>query len=267
MEISRITYDDLTELGKLQPEGWQDIVPEFSFYLRRDYCIAMKAVIEQNLVGVGALIVFGHTAWLAHIIVAQHFRNRGFGYQITERLIEDGKKRSVKTFLLIATELGFPVYQKVGFSPVTEYPFFTRDVPWKDTSLSQDIISCHDQYEAEIFRLDREITGEDRSSLLGGYLANTILCRKDDEVSGFYMPDLGEGLILAKHPEAGMELMKVKYATVEKAVLPSENRTGIEYLLQNGFTSSGIKGTRMILGGKIAWKPDQVYSRIGGNYG
>ena len=81
------------------------------------------------------------------------------------------------------------------------------------------------------------------------------------------MPDLGEGLILASDTSAGLELMKIKYSKVDKAVLPGENHFGTNFLGENGFTLSDTKGTRMILGQEINWKPEHIYSRIGGNFG
>ena len=81
------------------------------------------------------------------------------------------------------------------------------------------------------------------------------------------MPDLGEGLINAETDSAGLELMKVKYSQIDKSVLPSDNVVGIEYLKKNGFVETDTKGTRMILGNDIDWKPEKIFSRIGGNYG
>ncbi len=57
-----------------------------------------------------------------------------------------------------------------------------------------------------------------------------------------------EGLILADTIEDGIELMKVKYSKIDKAVISSENTAGIEFLKQNGFVEIQTKGTRMILG-------------------
>ncbi len=61
--------------------------------------------------------------------------------------------------------------------------------------------------------------------------------------------------------------MNLKYSTSDKAVLPSENIAGIEFLKQNGFVENTTKGTRMIMGKELEWKPNNVYSRISGNFG
>ena len=89
----------------------------------------------------------------------------------------------------------------------------------------------------------------------------------EDKVMGYYIPDLKEGMIVADTKEAGIALMKIKYSTTDKAVLPSDNLTGMNFLQQNGFMETERKGVRMILGKDIHWKPSAIYSRIGGNLG
>jgi len=42
---------------------------------------------------------------------------------------------------------------------------------------------------------------------------------------------------------------------------------GIEFFRQNGFIEDSIKGTRMVPGKELNWKPKNIYSRIGGNSG
>ena len=267
MKLGPITYNDLAEIRKLQPEGWTDIVPEFENYINNDFCFPIKASFDNRIAGVGSLIVFGSTAWLAHIIVDQEYRNRGIGFQITEKLLKEGHDKSVKTWLLIATELGLPVYKKLGFSIVTEYQFFMRVNPWRGFQLSSNIFPYENNLESRIYEIDEKISGENRKSLMGDYLENTLVYSINNSVTGFYMPGLGEGTILSNTKEAGIELMKIKYSKVDKAVLPLENHIGTEFLIENGFTLSDTKGTRMILGNEIHWKPGQIFSRIGGNYG
>lgn len=267
MNYCMLTYNDLNEIRKLQPEGWPDIVPEFEFYVRKEFCFPIKAISDNKIVGVGTLIVFNNTAWLAHIIVDKNHRNSGIGFQITEKLINDGNNKSVKSFLLIATELGLPVYKKAGFRIISEYEYFNRNKHCRDFLLSPNILPYEGSLDSGIYELDKRISGENRKSLIVDYLTNTLVYIRNGSVLGFYMPDLGEGLILASTTDAGLELMKIKYSKVNKAVLPGENHIGTNFLKQNGFTPSDTKGTRMILGQEIDWNPKQIFSRIGGNFG
>jgi hypothetical protein len=267
IQFGEIANSDLNEIRKLQPEGWTDIVPEYELYVRKKFCFPIKAMLDNEMVGIGTLIVFESTAWLAHIIVDINHRNSGIGFQITEKLINDGTDKSAETFLLIATELGFPVYKKFGFSAVSAYSFLKREKPWRDSLLSPNIFPYENSFESKIYELDEKISAENRRALLTDFLKNALIYIKDNSLQGFYLPHLGEGLILASTTEAGLELMKIKYSKVDKAVLPGQNHAGTDFLKQNGFTLSDAKGTRMILGKEMEWKPTEIFSRIGGNYG
>jgi GNAT superfamily N-acetyltransferase len=267
MKIQAITNKDISGLTNLQPEDWPDIIPEFDYYLKKDFCNPIKAISDNEIVGIGVSIIFKRTCWLAHIIVHESYRNKGIGSQITEKLLYDNRCNSVDSYLLIATELGFPVYKKAGFRIVAEYKYLMRYKSWGDLQISPAIIPYDDRFHSTIMELDNNITGEDRSPLLTDYLQNTLVYMENNSIYGFYMPELGEGLILSDTTKAGLELMKKKYSSVDKAVLPSDNQSGIDFLLQSGFEVVNTRGIRMIKGDDINWNPQKVFSRIGGNYG
>lgn len=80
------------------------------------------------------------------------------------------------------------------------------------------------------------------------------------------MPTLGEGLILAKNRNAGLELMKLRAATSKKFCIPIENTDGLEILKDFGCPEIRT-ASRMIYGKKISWDGSKIYNRIGGNLG
>ena len=118
-----------------------------------------------------------------------------------------------------------------------------------------------------IYQMDRDVSGENRADLLKEYLNNSYVYLDNDRIMGFYLPNLREGLIVADNKNAGRELLKFKLPTHDKIVLPSDNMAGIEFLKQNGYVETNVKGTRMILGKNIDWQPKKIFSRIGGNFG
>lgn len=267
MQFDKVTYSDLDEIKGLQPDGWPDITNEFRLYLKNDFCYPIKASIAGKIVGLGNSMIFMNTAWIAHIIVSTEYRNRGIGFQIVDKLLTDIKRKSVESVLLIATELGEPVYKKAGFRLVSDYLFLIRGDDWNETFISENIVPYTNVYYNEIINLDKFISGEIREPLIRSYLKNSLIYLDSNSLRGFYLPDLGDGLIFADNPAVGIELMKVKYSRVDTAVIPSENKVGIDFLKQNGFKVSETKGRRMILGKDISWKPEYYFSRIGGNYG
>ena len=268
IQFETITYNDLPELRTLQPEGWADIIPDIEFYLEQPFCNPVKASVDGRIAGIGTAIIFDHTAWIAHIIVGTAYRNKGIGGQVVNHLLETLRNDSIATCSLIATELGKPVYVKAGYNTVCKYLFFERAEPWIDIPVSGNVVAFKEKYRSRIYELDKKISGENREKLLAGLLESSIVyADNNDYVLGYYLPALKEGLIFAETNEAGLELMKLKYSTVDKAILPSGNVIACEFLTQHGFVQTSAKGTRMILGKGLDWKPEMVYSRIGGNLG
>ena len=267
MRFEPITHNDLKEINSLRPVDWGDIHPSFEFYVNSPFCYPIKTVMDGRIAGTGALIVFEHTCWLAHIIVDKEFRRRGLGRAITLELLKMAGKWSISTCLLIASEMGKPVYEKVGFTAITEYYFLDKEGSWRSDAKSENVIPFREEHRPAIYALDKQITGEDRERLLNGYLKNTLVYVENNKLLGYYMPGLKQGPIYAETNKAGVMLMKVKYPEAGTAVLPSDNVFALEFLQQNGFVITEKKGTRMFLGKEISWEPRKFYARIGGNLG
>ena len=77
------------------------------------------------IVGTAAAAGFGATGWLGGIAVAPSARGRGLGGALTRAALEALGKRS--TILLLASPLGRPIYERLGFVPDGEYRVFMSD--------------------------------------------------------------------------------------------------------------------------------------------
>jgi GNAT superfamily N-acetyltransferase len=265
IRVDPLMLKDLERVTVLQPEGWGDILPSIQYYCASDFCYPLKATIDDALVGIGTAIVYGQTAWLAHIIVHKDFRNKGIGTLVTRSLVDLVNKTSCKTILLIATTLGEPVYLKLGFQVEAQYIFLDHGtLPGVDKIYN--IVPFGSQYKGAIFKMDYNISGEDRKKILREHLGKIRLCVEGGELKGFYAPTLGEGLIVANDRDAGFELMKLKFSDNKNFCIPENNEDGIDYLRRHGFKEYR-KASRMILGKKIVWDAKRLYSRIGGNLG
>lgn len=89
MTVTAVSQNDLSEISALQPAGWSDIRSVFTFYVDSAFCRPIKVTRATGIVGVGAGIEFGATAWIAHVIVDPRFRRRGIGTMIVEELISN----------------------------------------------------------------------------------------------------------------------------------------------------------------------------------
>lgn len=264
VRIEPLTAADLKEIAFLQPEGWGDILPSIQDYCILDFCFPLKATIGNTIVGIGTAIFHRSTAWLGHIIVHKDYRNFGIGTTITRSLIELVQKTPCKTILLIATALGEPVYKKLGFDIQTHYVFFENGfIPAEG---SDHIKPFEQKYVGSLLALDHSISGENRIELLQNHFTHARLHIENNSLVGFYLPTLGEGLIIASTADAGLALMKNRYADHKKICLPVDNRDGINFLLEHGFTELR-RASRMVLGENFLWQASKMFSRIGGNLG
>lgn len=267
MDIYPLTLQDLPFTRHLQPEGWGDITINLMEYCLQSFCKPIKVVDRNNIVGVGALILHESSAWLGHIIVDESYRGQGIGYKIVKYLVEIAIKNGSSSINLIATDLGVPVYKKVGFRKVGSYQFLRREHEWLQQSLPNQLKSATTAFYEQILKLDQEISGESRRELIQGHLKQAVIFEKEGLVEGYYFPQLGQGPIYAKTRRAGLGLMALKYSTIDTAVLPGNNTVGIQFLVKNGFEAQDITAIRMTYGEEIIWCSDQIFSRIGGNYG
>jgi GNAT superfamily N-acetyltransferase len=265
MIIMPFEESDTDSLNALQPPDWQDITPHFQFYIRTRYCHPLKMLMDGKIVGVGAAIYHKDTAWLAHIIVHPAYRGKGIGTSITQALVNMSRSAGFNTILLIASAMGAPVYRKLGFTIVDEYLFFKGGQIPEVLNSSEHLIPFDTAYADQLVDLDRMASGEDRSALLELHLNEATLYFSENTLMGFCLPDLGEGLIVASCPEAGLALLN-SIKVNERIVVPAENHDVIDFLIQNRFTQYQT-GTRMCLGNEINWHPEMIYSRIGGNLG
>jgi ribosomal protein S18 acetylase RimI-like enzyme len=261
-----VINSDVQGLTALQPDGWLDIRPPFEYYLKTPFCHPVKVVIQNKIAGIGTGISFGATGWLAHIIVSPEFRRQGIGSSIVDYLCQGLKGAGCETISLIATDLGYPVYTKLGFIVQDEYLVLKRAELLPQASPSLNIVQLTGTEADDVLALDKNISGEDRGKVLAGKLDTYYVYKENQETIGYYLPALGEGLIAAETAAAGIELMKVRCAAAKQSCVPVKNKEGIAFLKNNGYKEMR-RARRMIWGKEFPWQSHKVYNWIAGNFG
>jgi N-acetylglutamate synthase-like GNAT family acetyltransferase len=258
--------EDISGIIDLQPNGWEELIPIFDFYTNSAFCFPLKAIIDNKIIGIGTTIIHDDIAWLAHIIVHPDYRNKGIGKLITQTLVDSLDMKKCQTIYLIATDLGTPVYKKLGFETETNYLFF-KDLKNKSSWVPSDNISLYtDDLKVQIAKIDQKISGERRMFHLEAHLRNSYVFKKYNIVEGYYLPSFGEGLIIANTSSSGIELLKFHLLKNEKAAFPSDNLIASEFMDQNNYKAYK-KVKRMRLGKKRTVLLSNIYNRIGGSLG
>jgi ribosomal protein S18 acetylase RimI-like enzyme len=267
-KLVRINLNHQRDLKELTPPDWNsDISLFYKTYGNEKYLYAIGFESENQLIACGFAIINDNIAWLGNIVVDDNFRNLGLGTKITSLLIEHCKSLNCSTILLIATKLGEPVYRKLGFLTESEYIFF-RGTNNPSTKDEENIRKINDTDYENIFQLDFDICRENRKPLLKKFLNSGILHKNsENQVDGFFLPDFGNGFIAARNEAAGISLLQLKHIGVEATtVVPSRNEAAVRYLIENNFREV-LTAPRMILGEKIMWKQECIFSRAAGYCG
>ncbi|OHD79933.1 MAG: hypothetical protein A2355_13310, partial [Spirochaetes bacterium RIFOXYB1_FULL_32_8] len=173
-------------------------------------------------------------------------------------------KCGCKTITLTATDQGYPVYKKIGFIDQSLYYILSRTKDIQNTvEKSSNIFKINNSHYDGIEKIDKITSGEHRMELIKPVLENGFVYIKKGEVDGFYLPDLGDGGVIAQSEEAGIALLNERIKNENKIFLPEENKIAYNYLIKNGYQE--IKRIhRMILGQEFVYNPQHCYSRIGG---
>ncbi|MFC0213271.1 GNAT family N-acetyltransferase [Paenibacillus chartarius] len=281
--IRPLQPSDLVHLGDLQPPDWGPIGPIFRSFLSRPHCSALALDdLSGRLLGVANGSRFGSAGWVGPIIVAPAARGRGFGTALTQAVLDELTAAGCVSIALLATELGAPIYRRLGFMEAGSYSFMARSqIAAEEASVPDPAkatpAGCTVRLEplqpsdsGTVLALDRIANGFDRSLVyegvqLAGWAARDMHTGK---LRGYYAQHAGEGPVIAVDEEAGIALLKMKLANgnVDRAVLPAGNEPGVQFLLTEGWE---IKRTalRMTLGPPLKWRPQFIYHRISGFWG
>jgi GNAT superfamily N-acetyltransferase len=265
--ISPFDTSFLNQLEKLPPKEWQ--TDAYELFLRNEWqpwFFPYQAVSDNQLIGFGMVFHFEEFAWLGWILAHPEFRRKGVGTAITQQLLDKATALGAKGFLLTATEMGKPIYEKLGFKATSFYRFFKCPefyIPHYDHAKIRHATSGDLE---KILQLDFSATGEKRKKLIESQLHDCIVTGLTD-LNGFYMPNLGAGFMVASDKKSGIEMLNYRLTNDKRTVVvPDENTEAITYLLKNGFTE-GFKIPRMVLGIEPKWNPEMIFCRGAGYCG
>ena len=259
--IRALRKAEIPGLNSLPPLDWQfDYEAFLADYINEDFFHAFVLIQDEIIIGTGNVFVKEEIGWLANIIIMESFRSQGLGFQMTKHMVDFLKDLNCETQLLIATELGEPVYQKAGFKKISEYKCFNSDTPI-DFTITTSIRPLKNIDLEDVYNLDQEANAENRAHLIGKYYTTGLgYFNNENVLLGFYLPDFERGLVIAKESKAGIELLKLKHARIGmRTLLPIENKDGINFLENSGL-KKGTSCVRMALGKENKWKPNYIYS-------
>jgi len=268
IEITSFETRYLDQLDRLPPENWQSSTYDLFMHNEwQPWFHSFQVVVEkQNLIGFGMIFHFDDVAWLGWILVHHNYRKQGIGTQMSQFLVEKSKSLGATKILLTATELGAPIYEKLGFKYSGNYLFFSLPQNLKNFYESSKIRKAKKTDINDIVQLDQMATAEKRQILLENYIDSTFVFG-NPSIEGFYIENLGSGWIVANNADAGAQLAAYRNKKQHKLVIvPDGNIAYVKDLREVGYVEK-FKVPRMVLGSEPNWKPDMIYNRGAGYCG
>ncbi|MBN1893983.1 GNAT family N-acetyltransferase [bacterium] len=265
--IRPLSRENIPLLRGFPPDSWHfDICGFMNTHFGEPYFYPVVAVSGYRIVGTANGILSGDAGWLGNIIVLPEFRGRGIGTALTEHLVGYFHSKKCRTQLLVATDMGEPVYRKFGFRRTLTYRFF------KGCTLEGPADARIREMETRDFpaviELDRRISAEDRAVLIGKFFPGArVFEEQSGHICGFFLPAFGAGLVIAEDPEAGVALLAHKHSIPDRiTVVPESNSAALDFMIRNGFEEV-LGAPRMVLGPERQWKPECVFCRAAGYCG
>ena len=211
--------------------------------------------------GAVCCVSFGATGWIGGLGVAPEARRHGVGRALTEAAVARLHDRGAGTVLLFATDMGRPLYERLGF--VIE----GAATAWRGTAgaipTGVQVRRLREDDREAVSALDRAATGEDRANLLDALhpLAGVAAERAGTLAGWAAKAPFGAGIaICAGDDEAGVALMAAAAVGPAPAtlVVPDANAAATANLRRWGFRAANA-GERMRLGPPVAWQPERQF--------
>ena len=223
----------------------------------------LVAAAGRRLVGGACCASFGRTGWIGALGVLPRARRRGIGEQLARASIAWLRERGAETVLLYATDLGRPVYDRVGFA--TEAParawrgVAPRPLPEEAGRLRPLRPGDRDA----ILALDRLATGEERRAVLDMLPALVGHgFERDGELAGFVLQTpWGAGpAVVADGREAGLALVRGLAGEAQPLTLtvPDDNAAAPQALAGWGWRPVNT-ALRMRFGPPVAHQPARMF--------
>jgi GNAT superfamily N-acetyltransferase len=223
-------------------------------------------VAEQDgaVVGASGCAHFGTSGWVGAVAVVPEARRAGLGRALTEAAVTCLRQRGASTIQLYATDIGRPVYERLGFVP--EGDCVTIGGSWRPGRRPPGVREARAGDLEAALAVDRQATGEDRAALLRPlWRGSALVAESDGEIRGFHLPSPWRpgGATVAADVTGGLALLEATGRQHGGAELwlsiPEGNAPAIRALAARGQTER-TRTTRMRLGPPLPWRPAAVFS-------
>ena len=248
---------------------WGDRRTWFEFATSQPECHPIVAEADGEVVGTAVGTVNGSVGWVGTIWVDPAHRGAGIGRGLTEAVIEGLEGAGCRTLVLVATDQGLPLYERLGFSVQSHYRIL--EAPGLEAAAEPDpaIRSFEGADLGTLIALDATATGEDRAHAIRRFAApgTTRVLEADGAVRGFVIrAPWGGGATIATTPADALRILEARRRAAGpsgrvRVGLLEDNVTGLAALDAAGLAPIW-SAPRLVRGEPLTWRPEWIWGQF-----
>ena len=109
----------------------QELVKFFNNHFADNTLVEWVAEEDGKIVGTAAILLFefppaftnpsGIKGYITNMFTVPEYRGQGLASELLKKVLDEARSRNVKNILLAASDMGKPVYKKVGFEEAGDW--------------------------------------------------------------------------------------------------------------------------------------------------
>ena len=241
----------------------------FEFATTQAACRPVVATLDEAIVGTGVGTANGAAGWIGTIWVTPALRGHGLGRALTQAVIDALEDAGCVTLLLVATDAGRRLYERMGFAVDSHYRILEAPPLVADGDADLAVRPFRGADLEAVCALDRAATGEDRRHAIERFAtaATAKLLEIDDVVRGFVVrAPWGGGATIASEPADALRILEARRrgggpSGRVRAGLLDANEPGLALLEAAGWRHVW-SAPRMIRGRPFEWRPGWIWGQL-----
>jgi len=220
------------------------------------------ADIDKKIIGLGAVFIFQDVCSIGYMAVLPEIRLNGVGTAIFNKLLNIAKKLGCKTFLLYASKLGEPIYQKFGFR--SNYRTSVYELPnnLTEAKILSENVKIVKQFPEWAAKIDGVAMGFDRCELINTQLRHGSKLVIVDKVGYALISGQRLGPLIATNLHTAVDLIRMSISLgANHIIVPKHSKIPDSLFNLIKLTKrEDEKNLKMIYGKRILQKLDYFYA-------
>jgi ribosomal protein S18 acetylase RimI-like enzyme len=163
--IRSMTSADMPIAMRLTDQaGWNQRPADWRRFWEMEPAGCFVAEWNHRSAGITVTCVFESVAWIAMVLVDEHFRRQGIATRLIRHALAFLEARGVETVRLDATDAGKRIYDSLGF--VTEFEVTRYGGTARAGHRHRQVVAAVPGILPELIALDADVAGCDRGTLL-----------------------------------------------------------------------------------------------------